>query len=289
VGPVKSQFGFHLIEKIAHTPEGLQPYEQVQAAIRARLLAERAAGLAEEKALDVAGRVTAEMSDEEIRALAEEEGLEVVTTEPFGLEDTVAGLGAAFNQAAFTLETGAVSEPVRIPRGWAMIKLKEVLPPKSPELAEVEGDVREAVLAERRKEAAVARLRELTAAGKGLDELAGELGLEVQEPAELGRDGTIPDLAGGRDVIDAALGLDAGEVGGPIATGQGAVVFEVVERKKFDPAEFEEEKAATRSAEEGERLQDLKRIIVEKRRRELDTNYNPAVFESFGIDVPQQG
>ena len=40
------------------------------------------------------------------------------------------------------------------------------------------------------------------------------------------------------------------------------------------------------SQEEQKRLQDLKRTIVDHRRRELDTNYDPSLFDTFGIDQP---
>ena len=288
VGPVKTQFGFHLIEKMAHTPAGQQPFEQVQAVIRARLLNERSNTMAQEKSLDVAGRLTAETSDEELRALAEEEGLEVVTTAAFGEDDTVEGLGrsATFNQAAFGLEVGGVSEPVRIPRGWAVLKLKDITEPRAPELAEVEDEVRQAMLELRRKDAALEELSTALAAGKSLDEVAGELGLEVEEPAEFGRSGPIANLGANQEVITAALDLDAGALGGPFATDQGAVAFEVVERTVFDPVQFEEAKSDTRSGEEQRRLDELKRTLVEHRQRELDTNYDPSLVETFGIGQP---
>ena len=62
---------------------------------------------------------------EQMEALAEEEGLSVQTTEPFGRDAAIAGIGQApdFLSAAFDLEVGGLSEPVRIPRGWMKLSM----------------------------------------------------------------------------------------------------------------------------------------------------------------------
>lgn len=266
------------------TPGGLQPFEEVQPAIRARLLTDEANRLAESKAFEIAGRVTPEMSVEDFRALGTAEGLEVVTTEPLGRDDVIPGLGRnpAFNQAAFELTVGGVSPPLAVARGRAIAKLREIHEARLPELAEVEDEVRRAVAAEKRKEAARARLAAAVAAGQSLDEVAGELGLEVQEPAEFGRGGTIPGLGSSRAVVDAALALGAGEVGGPVASDRGAVLFEVVERKTFDPAAFAEAKESTRESLKQRRVQELQQTILAERLQELNPQYGARVIESFG-------
>lgn len=290
VGPVRSVHGFHLIERLGYTAGGLQPFEEAQPAIRARLETDEANRLAETKAIELAGRVTPEMTGDEFRALAAEEGLEVVTTEPFGRDDTIPGLGRnpAFNQAAFDLAVGGVSEPVQVARGRAILKLREIAEPRFPDLAEVEDEVRQAVLAEKRKEAARERLA-AAAAGKSLDEVAGELGLEVLESADLGRQGTIPGLGNSRRVLDAALALDAGAIGGPVVSDRGAVLFEVVERTTFDPVAFAEARDGTRESLKQQRVQELQQVILAERWQELNPRYGAGVIENFGSPGPTQG
>ncbi|HEX9736527.1 MAG TPA: SurA N-terminal domain-containing protein [Thermoanaerobaculia bacterium] len=284
VGPVRSAHGFHLIEKLSYAPGGVQSFEEVQPAISARLLAEEAGRLAESKAFEIAGRVTPEMSAEDFRALAAAEGLEAVTTEPFGEDDALPGLGRnpAFNQAAFELAVGEVSQPISVARGQAILKVREIQEPRLPELAEVEDQVRQTVVDEKRKEAARARLAEAAAAGKSVDEVAGELGLEVQEPAEFGRRGTIAGLGRSRAVVDAALALETGEVGGPLATDRGAVLFAVAERKSFDPAAFAEARETKRETLKEQRVRELQQAILAERRQELNPQYGAGVIESFG-------
>jgi peptidyl-prolyl cis-trans isomerase D len=276
VGPIKTDFGYHLIQVQDRRAGGLQPFEEVKEVVRARLLSERVREIAESKAQAAADRLQAaeEVTAETMAQLGEEQGLTFDTSEPIGRTDTITGLGRSpdLGETAFNLEVGAVSEPVKVPRGWAVLRLAEVVPPRLPELAEVEDQVREAVSREKRNEVAVARLEEArqnrTEEG-GLDAIAGELGLEVQETAELGRFGTLPGIGSSREVIDRALTLQAGEWGGPVKTDRGAVLFEVVERKTFDPAEFEEQKEATRDQQRAQRLNQLLASLIESRKREL--------------------
>ncbi len=301
VGPLKTDFGYHLIEVQDHREGGLQPFDQVQAAVRSRLLGERVDEIASAKAEDVAQRLAAPAEDatadpeaDRMAALADEEGLELKTTEPFGRDDTVAGIGRspAFSSAAFELEEGAVSDPIQIPRGWVILRLQEVIPPRVPELAEVEEEVRQAAQEAKRATAAVERLAEARASLEAEDgaedfaALAAELELEIRDSEELGRFSSLPGVSSGAQIIAAALGLEEGELGGPVETAAGAVLFEVVERKVFDPASFEEAKEETRRGQETQQLNQLMASLVELRRRDLTPSYDPQVFSNFGIELP---
>ncbi len=293
VGPLKTDFGYHLIEVQDHRPGGLQPFDEVQGAVRSRLLGERVDEIAAAKAEDVGQRLATPAPDagdgggDRMAALAAEEDLELKTTEPFARDDTVAGIGRspAFQSAAFNLAPDAISEPIKIPRGWVIARLKEVVPPRTPELAEVEAEVRRAAEVETRATAAVERLRQATAAGGDFAVLAADLGVEITDSEEVGRFDTIPGLAVSRQVIAAALELEEGQWGEPLATAGGAVLFEVVERQSFDPAAFEEAKESTRQGQETQQLNQLMASLVELRRRDLTPTYDPGVFDRFGIDL----
>jgi len=290
IGPVKSDFGFHLIEVQDKREGGLQPFEQAKAVARARLLGDRSSTLSEEKIQDVA-QIIAERSlatAEELSALAEEEGLTWATTEAFGENDNVTGIGRApnFTSAAFTLAEGSLSEPLSVPRGWVILRLAEIKAPRVPELSEVEDRVKVAANLEARKTAAATRLEELRGqleAGGDFDLLVAELDVEPQESAEFGRFGTVSGLGSNNEVVEGALARQVGEWGGPALTSQGAVLYEVTERKSYDATEFEEEKDQLREREEGQRLSQLQRSLIELRHRDLVPGYGPQVVENFNL------
>ena len=290
VGPVKSDFGYHLIEVQDKREGGLQPYDQAKAVIRARLLGTRADTLAEAKAQDVVNLIEERQltTAEQLQQLAEEEGLTWSTTDPFGESDNVTGIGRApdFTAASFGLEEGGISEAIKVPRGWTILRLSEVKAPRVPELDEVLDQVQQAANLERRKTAAFDRLEELRQsmeAGGDFDQLVAELGVEAQESGEFDRFGFVSGLGSNREVIDGALAREVGNWGGPVKSSQGAVLYEVLERKSFDPTEFEEQKAELREREEGERLDQLRRSLIELRQRDLVPTYSTQVLETFEI------
>ena len=178
---------------------------------------------------------------------------------------------------------------MKLPRGWAILRLKEIKPPRLAPLEEVRDEVRQAVEQQQRKAAAVQRLAEMRAAvvtGGDFEALAEELGLEIQQSEEFGRFGSVTGLGSNRRVIDSALALKEGEWGEPVESGLGAVLFQVTARQEFDPEAFEQEKATTRSSEQAERLNQLIASLIELRRRDLTPKYDAQVLANFGIEPP---
>lgn len=295
VGPVKTDFGFHLIDVQEHRAGGVQPFEEAKKVIESRMLGERIDQLAQDKINDVHRRITEEglQEAEQLETLATEEAVTFQTTQAFAKGDAVVGIGRAadFSDTAFTLEEGGVSQPVKVPRGWVILRLAEINAPRVPELATVEAQVRTAVAAEKQKVIAVERLRDARAAaapsGEGtlLDAIAGSMGVEAQESGEFGRLGTISGLGRLRDVMDAALSMEAGEVSEAYSTDDGAVIFEVQSRTTFDAEKFNQEKAETREQETNKRLDQLLASLIEERKRDLAPKYDAQVVEDFGLQT----
>jgi len=290
IGPVRTQHGFHLIEIQDHRPGGARPFEDVRAQIRNRLVGERANELAETRASDLGERLGQDhMSEEAFRTFADGEGLEVATTEPFGARDVVPGIGRGpFVETAFGLERDGVSAPVKLPRGWAILRLDDILPPRSPSLEEVADRVRPAALIERQRQAAKEKLEaaraRLEASQMDFDGLAKELGVELQESAEFSRGGTVPGLGNQPELVTAALAGEVGTLGGPFAVPQGAVLFEVSERTHFDAKAFADEKQTFGQTQRTARLDQVLAAILGRRSRDLELRYNPQALERLGVD-----
>lgn len=280
---VKSPFGMHLLQVTGRQPGGMMPFDQAKEQIRARLGFTRAGELAEQKARELAERL--KKSPQEFAAVVKESpGVSSGETGRFGTQTPIAGLGLSpsFNTAAFALAKGAVSDAIQVPRGWAVLLLKEVHEPRVPELKEVEPRVRMAVGAQKQQERAVQQLRSASA-GKTLDQVAAELGLEIKETEEFGGEGTIPGIGYNPELTKAAMELPVGKVGGPVVDAQGAILFEVKERKAWDPIQFAKVREETRANVQQEKVGRLLASLVEQRRRELGVEYDRQLLESFGI------
>ncbi|HZI63332.1 MAG TPA: peptidyl-prolyl cis-trans isomerase [Thermoanaerobaculia bacterium] len=296
VGPIQTDFGYHLIRVEERRAGGVAPFDEVKAQIVSRLRQERALAAAEAKAKEVHAQLAAKevvtRADLEALAAAESSSLSLQTTPAFGADDPVPGIGRGtpFSAAAFALGPGKVGEPQRTPRGWAIPLLNETKPPRLPEFAEAEAKARQAVEREQREARA---LRELEAArskvsgGKALDEVAKELGVEVRDSGEFGASGVVTGLGVAPELARAALALEVGGVGGPIATAQGPVLFQVSIRRHFDPIEFAAKKVEARAELEREAVNRLLLSLIEKRRQELEVEYNRELLEQVGA-LPEE-
>ena len=81
----------------------------------------------------------------------------------------------------------------------------------------------------------------------------------------------------------AAFTLEAGQVGGPFATGNGAVLFEVLERQHFDPARFAAEREQKRQELEGQAFEALVDSLIAQRKLELKVTYDRPLLEALGL------
>jgi peptidyl-prolyl cis-trans isomerase D len=292
VGPVKTSFGYHLIQVEEKRAGGTRPFEEMAPQIENRLRQERAQTEAETKAKALYKKLAAgpEAGEKELKALADAEPstLGFATTPPFGRDDLVPGIGrqTAFSSTAFALEQGKLSEPVKVPRGWAILHLREVRPPRVPEFSEAEVQVRQVVERQKRVERSLAELRSARAAiagGKTLDAVAQELGVAVQDSGEFGENDPIRGLGIVPEVTKEAIAAQSGAIGGPVATPQGAVLFQVTERKRFDPIEFAAQRTALRESLQQQEFGRLLQALIEKRRAEMTVNYNRQLLQQFGI------
>ncbi len=290
VGPLRTDFGYHLIEVLEKRPGGTRSLDEVRAEIRSRLAAERAASLAESKARELAQQARREQvaTGAALAALAAgEAGIEQRTPPAFARDEAVPQIGraTAFTTTAFELAPGELSEPVRTGRGWAVLLLEAVEPPRLPELDEARARVEQEVRRGKQlaaAEAALAAERERLAAGEAtLDQVAERLDLEVQESGPFGGDGRVGSLGRQPGLAAAALALDAGQLGGPLAVDQGVVLFEVAERQRFDAGEFAAARDQTRQQLEQERFAQLLSSLIESRREEMKVSFDPNFLANF--------
>ena len=290
VGPVRTSFGFHLIQVLDKRAGGERPYAEVEAQVRAKLSSERAESEAERRAAELLARIEKEKltSGEQWKALADGDVVQFLSTPAFGKDDVVPGVGrgTAFASSAFALEPGKASPAVKTPRGMAILRVQEIKAPRLPELADVEAKVRAAVSRERmidRAMAELARARAEIAAGKTLDQIAQSFGLEARASGEFGVNGPVSGLGAVPEVTQAAMKLAQGELGGPVRTPSGAVLFEVTERRSFDPAAFAAEKEATRASLERSEVNRLLGSLLDQKKREEKVNYDRPLLDQFGL------
>lgn len=179
----------------------------------------------------------------------------------------------AFEQAAFALGKGEVSDLVRTPFGYHIIKIEDIREAGTPPFEQI----RETVVRKRAESAAraavairVDEVNEALATGD-LEAVAARFGMSLQTTALVPRSGPIPGPGSRPEVAESLFGLSEGDVSELVRQGEDYWVYKVVAKRAAAVPAFEEaradvesdllaERARERSLGEARlRLEDLRR------------------------------
>jgi peptidyl-prolyl cis-trans isomerase D len=273
---VKTQFGYHVIRLVSKQEPTVQPFAEVKERIRASLLDRKVVELGEQKAQALSDALAHKKTLEEA---AKAQGLTLQKSAPFARGELPPGLASPIVVGrAFQLKQGeAEKEGFSVAQGAVFIALAEVQPARAPELQ----DVKERVRGELVAEAALARARETAvelrakAESAGLEKAASALQLVRKEtPSLTGRGQPLGDLGTGLALEEAAFALPEKTLSAPVRTQSGWALLRVLEKKPFDAAEFDRQKAALRSGLRQQRQSELFRafLIAARDRYEISRN-----------------
>lgn len=244
--PVRSDEGYHVIHVREIRPEAIRTFEEVRGELvaeheqseRARLFAERSGELTDLIYRDPGA----------LQPTAEAMGLEVKTAGPF-TRDAGEGVFAdpRVRQAVFAdtvLAEGNVSDPIEVGENHIIaVRVAEHTPAEPRPLAEVAGQIRSSIVAERRREALQARADALFArveSGESLEAIATELGVEVETADGVVRTAAAPERA----LITEAFAMPRPAGDTPlrkrVELGAGHAIVELTDVTDGDPASVTE-------------------------------------------------
>ncbi|MGH7898832.1 MAG: SurA N-terminal domain-containing protein, partial [Candidatus Binatia bacterium] len=182
----------------------------------------------------------------------------------------------AFENAAFALEAGGLSDVVETRYGLHLIKVEDRKPAREKPLDEVRAEIEKALRVERAHDAArdAAFIDSQDAAGgKGFDEIAKARGLEVKSPAPFAETESVLGLTSPHEVVKAAFTTATGQVGPVTQSGASLVSFRVRDRQPTHVPELSAVRGRVEAAirqEKGsaaarERAEAIRKLVVEKR------------------------
>jgi peptidyl-prolyl cis-trans isomerase D len=257
-GPIRSPFGYHVVKVFERLPGSRKELKEVASTLRATLTAEGQLRAHRDRAQD-AQRTLLVAPD--FAAEAKKLGLTVREAGPLRRGDPIEGVGqvAELGDAIFALPPDGVSNPVRVPEGYVIVRLLGREPSRVLPLAEARPDVLRAVRRQKARDATKARaetLVETVRKGEDPRALARQHGATFAEIGPFSRAEPLGDRALGQSLGPVALALPDGGVGGPVEGPGGFYVVKLLGREGPDPAAF----AAARAETEA-------RLLREKRAR----------------------
>jgi peptidyl-prolyl cis-trans isomerase D len=286
-GPIKSDFGYHVIKLLAKLPAGKQTLAEATPRITSLLTQDQVKNAAERRADSLAKAVGKNASDEDLRKLAGDV-VSFDATDWVSAQGQVPGLGYApgFLKAAFALKKGEVSrQPIPTPRGPAIVKVADVKAPGIADFSEARAKVAAEFTRRRTEQQEVATAAPVVAelrGGTALAAVAKRFETEVQTPAEFGKGAPVGSLGSSPALSDAVFKTPAGQYGDPVALrGKGVVIFHVLSKTDFDPAAFAAQKAKLAETARQQEAQKLIQAELARRRAQEKIVVNDDLLKRY--------
>ncbi|HWZ86806.1 MAG TPA: SurA N-terminal domain-containing protein [Thermoanaerobaculia bacterium] len=291
-GPIKTQFGYHVIKVDSKTPARSRPLEEVRPAIVADLAEKQATAEADRLAKELAEKLKAmrSASDDDLRKL-QSDAVTYNTTEWAARGDAVPGIGASqkFADEAWTTPLGRVSAtPVTTARGIVFVRPSEERAAGVPPFAELKARLESDWKAERREKDALAQLEPASkelASGTTLAALATRYGTEVKTTTEFGPAGPVPEVGAAPELATAVFHTAQGQAGPPVAVPNGFVLFRVLTRTEGNHGTFEAQKEQLRESIRSREADRLTRAYLQQMRSARNVEVNEELLASFLRDT----
>jgi parvulin-like peptidyl-prolyl isomerase len=242
VGPVKTQFGYHIIKVVGKSRRELKIADiglPVKASSQTR-------ANAHQKALDFAYLAKSEGFDVSANQL----GLQVSETPSFTKNAAIPGIGIhrTVSKFAFSGKVGDISDVVSVTGGYIVCMISEIKPAGLKPLDEVKDAIKVRVMREKKMEKLQRMAEDFRKAIQPSDSLGaavvGHPDLRVQRTGSFSPAGFVPTV--GRDLafVGAVSALEVGEVSKPVESVRGYYIIKLLEKTPIDSAAYRAQHAS---------------------------------------------
>lgn len=247
--PVKTTYGYHIIQVEKHDQARLKPFEEVKGEIAANLKKQRASDLMQQ----IADKAQTALKNDPTHPekVAAEFNMQVVKADGVqpGKPVPEVGTSADFDQSLVSLKKGEVSQPVALANNKLVLAVvTDIVPPQPSTFEEVKDQIKDTLTRARAQKALQDHAQELLKKAKedggDLEKAAKSMGLEAKTSNPVGLTDTIEGLGSASTLAD-AFTKPEGALFGPAIAGDGSTVIgKVVQHILPDPSQLAAQRAS---------------------------------------------
>jgi peptidyl-prolyl cis-trans isomerase D len=250
--PVKTSYGYHILQVLKHEQAQLKPFDEVKAQLAAEFKKQRVNDLVQQQSDKVQAALTKDPLHPD--TVAAEMGVQYVKAENVGAGDPLpeVGVNKEFEQSVAGLKKGEVSQPVVLTGNTkiAMAVCTGDTPPHPAGFEEVQSKVHDALVAEKLSKLVDQKATQLIdkarADGGDLAAAAKSMGLEAKTSDAVDRAGAIEGV-GSAGMFPDAFAKPVGSLIGPNGlSADSKVVLKVVEKIPADMSGLATQSASIR-------------------------------------------
>jgi len=265
--PVKSQFGYHIIQLISHEEPRLKPFEEVKPQLAAEFQKQRSNDLLQETADKAQAALSKDPQHPE--KVAADLGVQYVKADNVAPGDSmpVIGVNREFNESVAGLKKGDVSQPVVVVGNKiALAVCTDIIAAHPAAFEDVESKIRDALTTEKLSHLVDQKASQLAdkarADGGDLAAAAKSMGLEVKTSVPVDRAGSIEGL-GAASMLPDIFSKPAGSLFGPNSIPEARVVGKVLAHSPADMSGLAAQRAAIHDEIKSHMTQDRNALFEE--------------------------
>jgi peptidyl-prolyl cis-trans isomerase D len=282
--PIHSkEYGYHIIKVLERKPASYKSFEEVKAELAAQVAEQMAKDAAREEITRVAAqlRQNKPKTPDQFSKLANEK-ISSNDTQWFQKNDPIPPLGVnpALSAWAFSAKQGDVGEMLGTQKGIIVPYLFGTRPAGVTALAEIRDKVTQDAKMAKARDLAREALAKAIAGAATVDAVAAKVGLTASETS-VNRQGYIGGISGDTSqLVNAALSAPIGQIKGPIAVGDGAVVFQVLQQKRVTDKELKDNEASYIDMLRSQQARSLRSVLLQRLRKDAKVDINEQVLQS---------
>lgn len=260
-GVIKTEYGYHIVQVLAHEDAHLKSFDEAKAQLTSDWKKTHVSQLMQQ--ISDQAQAALQKDPQHPEKVAEQFHMQLVKADGAapGKPLPQIGVNNDFDQSLTGLQTGQVSQPVALPGDkLAMAVVTGVIPAKPATLDEVQSQLHDAIAASKLKSIEEKHARELLdkakAEGGDLAKAAKAMGLEVKTSDEFTRSGAIEGV-GSANYFQNAFTQADGSMVGPVGMADGSwIIAKVVAHVPADMSQLPAQRASIRDDIKSQRARD---------------------------------